>query len=110
MQRSTYRILTTHAGSLTRPADLLEMVRAKEASQPYDHAALAARVHAAVAEVVGKQIDAGAVLQRSRIACRGLAGDADAGVARLGTGYHLSAYKRTLLLKSRGWRRARCEA
>jgi hypothetical protein len=39
----------------------------------------------------------------------GLAGDADAGVARLGTGYHLSAYKKTLLLQSRGWRRARFE-
>src|SRR5712692_6115691 len=59
MQHSTDRILTTHAGSLARPADLLEMVRAKEAGQPYDHAALAARVRAAVAEVVGKQIDAG---------------------------------------------------
>ena len=29
MQRSTDRILTTHAGSLARPADLLAMVRAK---------------------------------------------------------------------------------
>jgi hypothetical protein len=31
MQRSTDRILTTHAGSLARPADLLAMVQAKEA-------------------------------------------------------------------------------
>jgi 5-methyltetrahydropteroyltriglutamate--homocysteine methyltransferase len=59
MQRSTYRILTTHAGSLARPADLLAMVRAKEAGQPYDHEAFAARVRTAVAEVVGKQIAAG---------------------------------------------------
>jgi len=59
MQRSTDRILTTHAGSLARPADLLAMVRAKEAGQPYDHKAFAVRVRAAVAEVVGKQIDAG---------------------------------------------------
>src|SRR5262245_50887687 len=59
MQHSTYRILTTHAGSLARPADLLEMVRAREAGQPYDHEAFAARVRAAVAEVVGKQIDTG---------------------------------------------------
>ena len=59
MHRSTDRILTTHAGSLARPADLLAMVRAKEAGQPYDHAAFAARVHTAVAEVVGKQMDAG---------------------------------------------------
>src|SRR6266550_988991 len=28
MKRSSQRILTTHAGSLPRPADLLEMVRA----------------------------------------------------------------------------------
>ena len=35
------------------------MVRAKEAGQPYDHAALAARVRTAVAEVVRQQIDAG---------------------------------------------------
>jgi 5-methyltetrahydropteroyltriglutamate--homocysteine methyltransferase len=50
MQRSTDRILTTHAGSLARPADLLAMVRAREAGQPYDHAAFAARVRTAVAE------------------------------------------------------------
>jgi hypothetical protein len=49
MQRSTDRILTTHAGSLARPANLLAMVRAKEAGQPYDHAAFAARVRTAVA-------------------------------------------------------------
>ena len=59
MQHSTDRILTTHAGSLARPADLLAMVRAKEAGQPYDHAAFAARVRTAVAEVVRQQIDAG---------------------------------------------------
>ena len=59
MKHSTHRILTTHAGSLARPADLLEMVRIKEAGQPYDHEAFAARVRTAVAEVVGKQIDAG---------------------------------------------------
>jgi 5-methyltetrahydropteroyltriglutamate--homocysteine methyltransferase len=35
------------------------MVQAKEAGQPYDHAAFAARVRTAVAEVVGKQMDAG---------------------------------------------------
>jgi 5-methyltetrahydropteroyltriglutamate--homocysteine methyltransferase len=45
MQRSTHRLLTTHAGSWARPADL---VRAKEAGQLYDHAAFAARVCTAV--------------------------------------------------------------
>ena len=59
MKRSTSRILTTHAGSLARPADLLEIVRAKEAGQPYNQEAFAARVRTAVVEVVGKQIDAG---------------------------------------------------
>ena len=59
MKHSTHRILTTHAGSLARPADLLEMVRTKEAGQPYDHAAFVARVRTAVAEVVRKQIDTG---------------------------------------------------
>ena len=59
MKRSTERILTTHAGSLARPADLLEMMRAKETGQPYDAEAFAERVHSAVSEVVGKQIDSG---------------------------------------------------
>jgi 5-methyltetrahydropteroyltriglutamate--homocysteine methyltransferase len=59
MQRSTDRILTTHAGSLTRPPDLREMLRAKASDQPYDREALAERVRAAVAEVVRQQIDAG---------------------------------------------------
>src|ERR671916_2655579 len=59
MKRSTDRVLTTHAGSLPRPADLLETMRAKEADRPYDHKAFEMRVRAAVAEVVSKQIDAG---------------------------------------------------
>jgi 5-methyltetrahydropteroyltriglutamate--homocysteine methyltransferase len=59
MKRSTDRILTTHAGSLARPPDLLEMLRAKAADQPYDHEALGRRVRTAVAEVVRQQIDAG---------------------------------------------------
>ena len=59
MKRSTERILTTHAGSLARPPDLLEMMRVKESDQPYDHAAFAGRVRTAVAEVVRQQIAAG---------------------------------------------------
>ena len=46
-------------GVLARPADLLEIVRLKETSQPYDHEAFAARVRIAVAEAVGRQIDTG---------------------------------------------------
>ena len=59
MKRSTERILTTHAGSLARPPDLLEMMRVKESDQPYDHAAFAGQVRTAVAEVVRQQIAAG---------------------------------------------------
>ena len=59
MQRSTDRILTTHAGSLPRPADLLQMMRAKSRAEPVDEAALAARVRSAVAEIVRKQVDLG---------------------------------------------------
>ena len=44
MQHSTKRILTTHAGSLPRPPDLLDMLAAKEQGQPVDEAARAARL------------------------------------------------------------------
>lgn len=59
MQRSTDRFLTTHTGSLPRPADLITMMYAKEEGVPVDAVALAARVKTAVAEVVKKQADAG---------------------------------------------------
>jgi 5-methyltetrahydropteroyltriglutamate--homocysteine methyltransferase len=59
MKRSTERFLTTHTGSLPRPDDLIRMMYAKEEGVPVEPAALAARVRAAVAEVVGKQIKAG---------------------------------------------------
>ena len=51
--------LTTHTGSLPRPDDLIRMMFAKEEGIPVDRAALAGRIRAAVAEVVGKQSDAG---------------------------------------------------
>jgi len=59
MKRSTERFLTTHTGSLPRPADLIRMMFAKEEGVPVDPVALAARVRAAVAEVVAKQVEAG---------------------------------------------------
>ena len=59
MKRSTERFLTTHTGSLPRPDDLIRMMFAKEEGVPVDRAALAGRIRAAVAEVVGKQSDAG---------------------------------------------------
>ena len=54
MQRSTRRFLTTHTGSLPRPDDLIRMMYAKEEGVPVEPRRLAARVRAAVAEVVEK--------------------------------------------------------
>jgi 5-methyltetrahydropteroyltriglutamate--homocysteine methyltransferase len=59
MRRSTERFLTTHTGSLPRPADLIRMMYAKEEGVPIERAALTARVRDAVAEVVRKQVEAG---------------------------------------------------
>jgi 5-methyltetrahydropteroyltriglutamate--homocysteine methyltransferase len=59
MKRSTSRILTTHTGSLPRPADLIDSLRARESGQPYDVDALGTRVKEAVSETVRLQADAG---------------------------------------------------
>jgi 5-methyltetrahydropteroyltriglutamate--homocysteine methyltransferase len=59
MIRSADRFLTTHTGSLPRPDDLIRMMYAKEEGVPVEREALAARVRAAVAEVVRKQVEAG---------------------------------------------------
>ena len=59
MRVSTDRFLTTHTGSLPRPADLIQMMFAREGGVPVDRRALAARVRAAVTEVVRKQVAAG---------------------------------------------------
>jgi 5-methyltetrahydropteroyltriglutamate--homocysteine methyltransferase len=59
MKRSVDRVLTTHTGSLPRPADLIRMMFAREEGVPVDGPALAARICTAVAEVVRKQTDAG---------------------------------------------------
>src|SRR6516225_10318486 len=56
---STDRILTTHAGSLPRPNDVVEMVRARARGDRRDDAADAARLREAVAEVVRRQADLG---------------------------------------------------
>jgi 5-methyltetrahydropteroyltriglutamate--homocysteine methyltransferase len=59
MNRSTDRFLTTHAGSLPRPAELLEAISAREQGRPVDERAQATRVRDAVKEVVRKQIELG---------------------------------------------------
>src|SRR5262245_1577303 len=55
MQRSRDRILTTHVGSLPRPADLLEMVQARAEGRAHDQQALTRRVRTAVAGMVRAQ-------------------------------------------------------
>ena len=59
MKRSTNRILTSHVGSLVRPQDMLDMLRARSHGQPYDQAVWDARLRQAVTEVVHQQADAG---------------------------------------------------
>lgn len=54
MKRSTYRILTTHAGSLSRPGDLIAMYRDQEPPEN-----LQAKLTSAVADAVAKQAAAG---------------------------------------------------
>jgi 5-methyltetrahydropteroyltriglutamate--homocysteine methyltransferase len=59
MRRSSERIITTHAGSLPRPADLLDAVAADRQGKAGDEKAHAARLRAAVKEVVSRQIELG---------------------------------------------------
>jgi 5-methyltetrahydropteroyltriglutamate--homocysteine methyltransferase len=59
MIRSTERFLTTHTGSLPRPADLIRTMFAREEGVPVDAGALAHRVRSAVDEVVARQRAAG---------------------------------------------------
>jgi 5-methyltetrahydropteroyltriglutamate--homocysteine methyltransferase len=59
MKRSTDRILTTHVGSIARPPDLLEMLRAQANGEPVDGAKFAARAKQAVADVVARQAEIG---------------------------------------------------
>jgi 5-methyltetrahydropteroyltriglutamate--homocysteine methyltransferase len=59
MRRSAERILTTHAGSLPRSAELREAVYARAEGRPYDKDALVRGLRSEVAEVVQKQIACG---------------------------------------------------
>src|SRR6516165_6598829 len=52
MKRSTERILTTHVGSLIRPAPLQDFLRAKQAGKSYDRTGYEACLKSSVAEVV----------------------------------------------------------
>ena len=59
MKRSTDRILTTHVGSLIRPQALQDILRAKQAGQPYDQAAYEKCLKQSIADVVSRQADIG---------------------------------------------------
>jgi 5-methyltetrahydropteroyltriglutamate--homocysteine methyltransferase len=59
MKRSTDRILTTHTGSLPRPADLTATLEAYDAGTAPDPETFAVRVRRAVADIVRKQVEAG---------------------------------------------------
>src|SRR3954453_12536900 len=59
MKRSTDRILTTHTGSLPRPADLVALLNAKELGERYDEAVHDARVRRATVEIVAQQAATG---------------------------------------------------
>ena len=59
MKRSKDRILTTHVGSLPRPAELLVPLALKDAGDNYDEADTAARVALSVLDVVRRQAETG---------------------------------------------------
>jgi 5-methyltetrahydropteroyltriglutamate--homocysteine methyltransferase len=59
MKTSTDRILTTHTGSIARPDDLIDLMRAKENGLPYDRDEFESRVTAAVQDCVRRQVEAG---------------------------------------------------
>jgi 5-methyltetrahydropteroyltriglutamate--homocysteine methyltransferase len=59
MRRSTERIVTTHAGSLPRPDDLIDVNRRRQAGEAVDEEEYQARLASAVAEVVRRQRQAG---------------------------------------------------
>jgi 5-methyltetrahydropteroyltriglutamate--homocysteine methyltransferase len=58
-QQNTDRILTTHVGSLPRPHDLLDMMKARLEGRAIDETAYQGCVRAAVAECVRKQAETG---------------------------------------------------
>ena len=59
MKRSTDKIRTTHTGSLPRPPDMLEALRAVAAGQPVDMEAYEAALTKHVADSVRRQVEAG---------------------------------------------------
>ncbi len=59
MKRSTRRILTSHVGSLIRPPEVLDHLRARQSGKSFDGKAFARTLKTAVARVVKQQADIG---------------------------------------------------
>ena len=59
MLKSTDRILTTHTGSLTRPPEIVKMLKSKQCDKDFDDSEFESRLNTAVSEVIEKQIDSG---------------------------------------------------
>lgn len=59
MKRSTERILTTHVGSLIRPPELQEYLRAKQSGKPYAEAAFETCLKNSVRDIVRQQAEVG---------------------------------------------------
>lgn len=59
MKRSSTRILTTHTGSLIRPPQLLELVRARQTGRTIEQATFDSTLATSVNDVVKRQVEAG---------------------------------------------------
>jgi 5-methyltetrahydropteroyltriglutamate--homocysteine methyltransferase len=59
LQQNSDRIQTTHIGSLPRPHDLLDIMKAKLNKQPYDESKYQRLLTKAVADTIRKQADCG---------------------------------------------------
>ena len=59
MKNSSERILTTHVGSLARPPEILDLMRARETGQPHDAEVLADLIRESVRDVVQRQVQSG---------------------------------------------------
>src|SRR5688572_17567422 len=59
MKRSSERILVTHAGTLPRSPELMEINLAKNEGKSYDQTAYSQRLRDAVSEVVRRQVECG---------------------------------------------------
>lgn len=59
MKIGSDRILTTHTGSLPRPADLVALLNKKELGEDYDLGTFSSRISRAILEIVRQQTDIG---------------------------------------------------